>query len=247
MRACAGLPPTYECHIASVPPSTPLPPPAQAVNWLRRQWSEGNNAALADEAGLGRSACVLAFLHSLRADFGCAGPALLVVPAASLPFWEGEPRAARAARTAPPPAPVAALACRLACLLGARGTPGLPARCTWHTWAHKHALACPLTPPTPPPPPALPGEFSFWLGDGVDVLPYYGTVAARAAMHDHELWLHPSSLEGRGLPRTTLADRVRRCCRRGGRRPLAGAGGCARPRLMPACWGPLLCLLPGRQ
>lgn len=55
-------------------------------------------------------------------------------------------------------------------------------------------------------PPA--GEFAFWLGPSVDVLPYYGPVAARAVMHDHELWLHPSSLEGRGLPKPTLADRV---------------------------------------
>lgn len=61
----------------------------------------------------------------------------------------------------------------------------------------------PLHAPTPA------GEFAFWLGPSVDVLPYYGPVAARAVMHDHELWLHPSSLEGRGLPRPTLQDRVR--------------------------------------
>lgn len=59
-------------------------------------------------------------------------------------------------------------------------------------------------------PPAPAGEFAFWLGPSVDVLPYYGPVAARAVMHDHELWLHPSSLEGRGLPRPALQDRVRR-------------------------------------
>ncbi len=65
------------------------PPRLQAINWLRRQWSEGNNAVLADEQGLGKSASVLAFLQSLRVDFACPGPVLLVAPAASLPFWEG--------------------------------------------------------------------------------------------------------------------------------------------------------------
>ncbi len=39
--------------------------------------------------GLGKSATVLAFLQSLRADFGCPGPILVVAPADSLPFWEG--------------------------------------------------------------------------------------------------------------------------------------------------------------
>lgn len=62
-------------------------------------------------------------------------------------------------------------------------------------------------------PPAA-GEFAYWLGPSVDVLPYYGPVAARAVMHDHELWLHPSSLEGRGLPRPTLAERVSRAAPR---------------------------------
>lgn len=64
----------------------------QAINWLRRQWSEGNNAVLADEQGMGKSASVLAFLRSLRVDFACPGPVLLVAPAASLPFWEGAPQ-----------------------------------------------------------------------------------------------------------------------------------------------------------
>ena len=69
-------------------------PCLQAINWLREQWSEGNNAVLADEQGLGKSASVLAFLQSLRADFACPGPVLLVAPAASLPFWEGALHAA---------------------------------------------------------------------------------------------------------------------------------------------------------
>ena len=73
-------------------PLLPPPPPLQAVNWLRRQWSEGNNAALADERGLGKSAAALAFLRGLRVDFAGPGPVLLVASAASLPFWEGECR-----------------------------------------------------------------------------------------------------------------------------------------------------------
>lgn len=89
---------------------TRAPPPAarrarQAVNWLRRQWSEGNNAVLADEQGLGKSASVLAFLQGLRADFACPGPVLLVAPAASLPFWEGAPRLRGAARGGVPVLP----------------------------------------------------------------------------------------------------------------------------------------------
>lgn len=69
---------------------------------------------------------------------------------------------------------------------------------------------CPCLGPHSPRAPASPaGEFAFWLGPTVDVLPYYGPVAARAVMHDHELWLHPSSLDGRGLPRSTLSERVR--------------------------------------
>lgn len=90
LRLCRGP----ACLPAPLPLNTPSPPPPaapsrQAINWLRRQWSEGNNAVLADEQGLGKSASVLTFLQSLRADFSCPGPVLLVAPAASLTFWEG--------------------------------------------------------------------------------------------------------------------------------------------------------------
>ncbi len=80
-------PPNPACPMCLIPPhSRPHP---QAVSWLHRQWAEGNNAVLADEQGLGKSASVLTFLQSLRADFSCPGPVLLVAPAASLTFWEG--------------------------------------------------------------------------------------------------------------------------------------------------------------
>lgn len=119
---------------------------------------------------------------------------------------------------------------------GTRGQPALLGRCAV-AWAEladvravlasvasiagvKRVLAAPTPPAASPSPsvgaprqrPRLPcrpaGEFAYWLGPSVDVLPYYGPVAARAVMHDHELWLHPSSLEGRGLPRPALTDRV---------------------------------------
>ncbi len=53
------------------------PPHPQMVNWLRQQWSEGNNPLLADDSGLGKTASVLTFLRSLRQDFGCPGPVLV--------------------------------------------------------------------------------------------------------------------------------------------------------------------------
>lgn len=61
-----------------------------AVSWLRRQWGEGNGSVLADERGLGKTATALAFLQSLRADFACSGPLLVLAPAAALPYWQGE-------------------------------------------------------------------------------------------------------------------------------------------------------------
>jgi hypothetical protein len=120
------------------------------VSWLRRQWAEGNAAALADEPGLGRCASALAFLGGLRSEQRCSGPVLLVAPAASLPYWQG--------------------------------------------------------------------ECAHWLGPGADVVCYHGAAAARAAIHDHELWLSPASLDGRAaglLP--ALGDRlpkVHTCWRR---------------------------------
>lgn len=116
------------------------PHQCEAINWLRKEWSEGNNAVLADEGGLGKSATVLAFLQSLRGDFGCPGPVLIVAPAAALAFWAG--------------------------------------------------------------------ECARWLGPDVDVVSYHGNVGARTILHDNELWLQPGSLDGRGVQRAVLPDRV---------------------------------------
>ena len=62
----------------------------QAVNWLRRQCVGGLSAVLADEPGMGKTASVVTFVQSLRRDFRALGPVLVVVPPASLSFWEGE-------------------------------------------------------------------------------------------------------------------------------------------------------------
>lgn len=44
----------------------------------------------------------------------------------------------------------------------------------------------------------------------MDVVPYYGSVAARSVMHDNEIWLQPSSLDSRAMHKPLLHDRVGR-------------------------------------
>lgn len=63
-----------------------------ALNWLRGCWARQSNALLADDMGQGKTATALAFLHSLRVEFAQRGPVLVVVPANTLAFWEGEAR-----------------------------------------------------------------------------------------------------------------------------------------------------------
>lgn len=41
------------------------------------------------------------------------------------------------------------------------------------------------------------GEFAFWAGGGLNVVPFSGSALARSIIHDHELWLSPTSLDGR--------------------------------------------------
>ena len=43
-------------------------------------------------------------------------------------------------------------------------------------------------------------NWEFWAGPGVNVVPYIGTSAARALIHDHELWLAPESLDTKTSP-----------------------------------------------
>jgi hypothetical protein len=62
------------------------------------------------------------------------------------------------------------------------------------------------------------GEWAFWGAPGTNVVPYAGSAAARAVIQDHELWLAPSSLDGKATPRLRLrpglAAKVRPACAR---------------------------------
>ena len=40
-------------------------------------------------------------------------------------------------------------------------------------------------------------NWEFWGGSEVNVVSYIGSTAARALLHDHELWLSPESLDSR--------------------------------------------------
>lgn len=61
-----------------------------ALNWMRTAWANQTNVLLADDTGQGKTATVLSFLQSLRVEFVQRGPVLVVVPAHTLEFWEGE-------------------------------------------------------------------------------------------------------------------------------------------------------------
>ena len=40
-------------------------------------------------------------------------------------------------------------------------------------------------------------NWEFWGGPEVNVVSYVGSTAARALLHDHELWLSPESLDSK--------------------------------------------------
>lgn len=62
----------------------------QALNWLRQKTVDGLSCILADDPGLGKTATAVAYAQTLRYEFKCCGPILVVVPPTALPFWEGE-------------------------------------------------------------------------------------------------------------------------------------------------------------
>ena len=62
----------------------------QAANWLRKLYLKSQSSILADEAGLGKTASVVVFMQALRHEIKINRPILIIVPQASLAFWEGE-------------------------------------------------------------------------------------------------------------------------------------------------------------
>jgi len=113
--------------------------------WARRQ-----SCVLADEAGCGKTATVVAHLSGLLSDFKAAAPALVVVPLSMLAFWEG--------------------------------------------------------------------ELAFWCPADTNVVAYSGSVAARNALHDHELWLQASSMDGK-VGHSAMMQAAARGAATGGRIP----------------------------
>ncbi|GMH39777.1 hypothetical protein BSKO_07675 [Bryopsis sp. KO-2023] len=61
-----------------------------SLNWFRSRWLARKGGILLGEDGLGKTACVISFMQSLREEFMCAGPILVVVPNGQLERWEGE-------------------------------------------------------------------------------------------------------------------------------------------------------------
>jgi hypothetical protein len=53
------------------------------------------------------------------------------------------------------------------------------------------------------------GELAFW-GQGANSVSYAGPMTCRNIIHDHELWLHPSSLDAKaaGELRASCSGRV---------------------------------------
>lgn len=59
------------------------------------------------------------------------------------------------------------------------------------------------------------GEWAFWAGRDCNVVPYAGPSSARSIIAEHELWLQPGSMDGKGykssdesLPRVRAPARV---------------------------------------
>ena len=47
------------------------------------------------------------------------------------------------------------------------------------------------------------GEWEFWGGQGLHVVSYNGSAAARSVIAEHELWLAPGCLDGKAPKRVT--------------------------------------------
>ncbi len=58
------------------------------------------------------------------------------------------------------------------------------------------------------------GEWEFWGAQGLHVVSYSGSAAARTVIYEHELWLAPGCLDGRAPKRLKgdLANKVYTPC-----------------------------------
>ena len=55
------------------------------------------------------------------------------------------------------------------------------------------------------------GEFAFWAGKDVNVVTYEGSTHSRSTISENELWLQPSSMDGKSATyhsREALPERV---------------------------------------
>jgi hypothetical protein len=81
------------------------------------------------------------------------------------------------------------------------------------------------------------GELAFW-GEGTNAVSYAGPITSRLIIHDHELWLHPSSLDAKAASelRASCSGRV---AKPGARQQRSAAAGglsparAAQPRSLP--------------
>lgn len=55
------------------------------------------------------------------------------------------------------------------------------------------------------------GEWEFWAGQGLHVVSYSGSAAARTVIYEHELWLSPGCLDGKA-PKRLKGDIASKVC-----------------------------------
>lgn len=55
------------------------------------------------------------------------------------------------------------------------------------------------------------GEWEFWGGQGLHVVSYSGSAAARTVIYEHELWLSPGCLDGKA-PKRLKGDIASKVC-----------------------------------
>lgn len=67
-----------------------LPHQIDSLNWFRRKWLDSKPGVLIGNAGLGKTACAISFIQSLREELMTTGPILVVVPNGQLDRWSGE-------------------------------------------------------------------------------------------------------------------------------------------------------------